>query len=40
MKGYNVSIGYMGYVPSEGGYQLFESEDGYKEYIIEMREES
>lgn len=38
MKGYNIDVGYMGYVPSEGEYQLFDSEQDYKEYISENGE--
>ena len=40
MKGYTVGCGYMGYIPSEGVYQLFETEDAYKAYILEIEEES
>lgn len=39
MKDYNIDIGYMGYVPSEGDYELFDSESDYKEYILENEEE-
>ena len=38
MKGYNNDVGYMGYVPSEGIYRLFESDSDYKEYILECEE--
>lgn len=31
MKGYNVEVGYMGYV--DGEYMLFANEDDYKEYF-------
>lgn len=40
MKGYTVGSGYMGYIPSEGKYQLFETDDEHAEYIREMEEES
>ena len=33
MKGYYVSDGYMGYIPSEKRYMLFASESDYIEYI-------
>ena len=39
MKGYTVSSGYMGYIPSEGIYRLFETDDAYKKYILECEEE-
>lgn len=38
MKGYTTNCGYMGYIPSEGIYRLFETEDEYKNYIIETEE--
>lgn len=38
MKGYNIDCGYMGYVPSEGVYRLFDTEDDYKQYILENEE--
>ena len=40
MKGYTIDVGYMGYVPSEGKYRLFETDDAYKQYILETEEES
>jgi len=40
IKGYTTSIGYMGYVPSEGDYRLFDTDDEYKQYILENEEES
>lgn len=38
MKGYYVSNAYMGYIPSVGKYQQFESESAYKNYLIERGE--
>lgn len=35
MKGYNIDVGYIGYVPSEGKYQLFDNEGDCKQYILE-----
>lgn len=35
MKGYPVASGYMGYVPSKGTYQKFDTED---EYVAWYRE--
>lgn len=35
MKGYNTSIGYMGYIPGSG-YSLFATEKEYEEYYEEM----
>ena len=35
MKGYNTSIGYMGYSPGSG-YSLFATEKEYEEYYEEM----
>lgn len=40
MKGYPIGTGYMGYVESENGYQLFDTEGEYKEYILENEGES
>ena len=39
MKGYAVSDGYMGYLPSEGRYEKFETEDEYTSYYREFEEE-
>lgn len=36
IKGYNVAIGYMGYV--DGEYKLFASEQDYLDYIADTRE--
>lgn len=30
MKGYPIDCGYMGYIPSKGGYCLFDTEEEYK----------
>ena len=38
MKGYYVSTAYMGYIPSIGKYQQFESETAYRNYLIERGE--
>jgi hypothetical protein len=38
MKGYYVSNAYMGYIPSIGKYQQFESETAYRNYLIERGE--
>ena len=38
MKGYCVGYGYMGYLPSDGEYHLFETEGEYKAYYIENEE--
>ena len=40
IKGYPVSSGYMGYIEEENRYQLFDTEEEYKEYIRESEEES
>lgn len=41
IKGYNISIGYMGYCPqdsraNEDGYALFDSENDYDNYVAEL----
>ena len=33
-KGYNVPDGYMGFIPEKNKYQLFASEQDYKEQVI------
>lgn len=38
MKGYYTSNAYMGYIPSIGKYQQFESETAYRNYLIERGE--
>lgn len=38
MKGYYVSNAYIGYIPSIGKYQQFESETAYRNYLIERGE--
>lgn len=38
MKGYYVSYAYMGYIPSIGKYQQFESETAYKNFLRERGE--
>lgn len=38
MKGYYVSNAYMGYIPSIGKYQQFESKTAYRNYLIERGE--
>ena len=38
MKGYLLGYGYMGYLPSDGKYHEFETEEAYKEYYIEYEE--
>lgn len=38
MKGYYISNAYMGYIPSVGKYWQFESENAYKNYLIERGE--
>lgn len=38
MKGYYVSFGYMGYLPSKKRYMLFVSEEEYKEYYYDNEE--
>lgn len=37
MKGYPISNGYMGYVPSKGSYQRFETEGAYVEWYRETQ---
>jgi len=36
MKGYYISDAYMGYIPSIGKYQQFESESAYIQYMKEV----
>lgn len=38
IKGYYNGFAYMGYIPSLGKYQQFESETAYKNYLIERGE--
>lgn len=38
MKGYDVQSGYMGWLPSENSYQLFEDEGSYTSYFRECEE--
>jgi hypothetical protein len=38
MKGYYNGFAYMGFVPSIGKYQQFESEEDYLNYLIERGE--
>lgn len=38
MKGYLISTGYMGYVPSEKRYIEFPTEEAYKEYLMDSNE--
>lgn len=38
IKGYLVSSGYMGYLPSKSKYQLFPTEAEYIEYFNEMED--
>lgn len=38
MKGYTISDGYMGYLPSKGEYSRFETEDEYVSYYREFEE--
>lgn len=40
MKGFNIDIGYMGWVQEVHDYVLFDSEKDYKEYILEMETEA
>ena len=40
MKGYWLGYGYMGYLPSDGMYHEFETEDEYKACYREDEEES
>ena len=40
MKGYYNDDCYMGYLPSEGKYDKFETEDEYTSYYREFEEES
>ena len=37
-KGYYTSFAYMGYIPSIGKYQQFESETAYRNYLKERGE--
>lgn len=39
MKGYTIAGGYMGYVPSKGTYQKFDTEDAYVEWYRETQVE-
>lgn len=39
MKGYYVSVGYMGWIPESGSYQLFASESDYIEWIMDSESE-
>ena len=39
IKGYTIGSGYMGYIPWENDYQLFETDDEHKEYIQDNEEE-
>lgn len=39
MKGYLLGYSYMGYLPSDGKYHEFETEEAYKEYYIEYEGE-
>ena len=39
IKGYPIDVGYMGYLPSKGEYELFDSESDYEEYIQDNEEE-
>lgn len=38
IKGYYNGFAYMGFVPSIGKYQQFESENAYRNYLIERGE--
>lgn len=40
MKGYVISCGYMGYIEEDGCYHIFETEEAYKEYVREYKDES
>ena len=35
MRGFYISCGYMGFLPGENGYQLFESERAYQDFFLE-----